>query len=176
MIRYISIIFFLAVFSGAYAQESDSIRAKSNAQIQDSIIKGLKAKKQSSVTQKQDSLKKPRILREWTLSDDFSQEIDTRIDTAFSLVNRHRKADKYSPVNAGLGNYGLPFYQLNFFDRITDPDEFLYSSYYPLMHLNTNSIFMNTQGPFTNLEWTFAGQRETSEQTFRVMHSQNINR
>ena len=110
------------------------------------------------------------------MSDDFSQEIDTRIDTGFSLVNRHRKADKYSPVNAGLGNYGLPFYQINFFDRITDPDEFLYSSYYPLMHLHTNSIFMNTQGPFTNLEWTFAGQRETSEQTFRVMHSQNINR
>ena len=60
MIRYISIIFFLAVFSGAYAQEPDTIPAKSNAQIQDSIIKGLNAKKQPPVAQKQDSCKKTK--------------------------------------------------------------------------------------------------------------------
>jgi Putative porin len=37
-------------------------------------------------------------------------------------------------------------------------------------------VFMNTQVPFTELVWTFAGPRETSEQTFRVRHSQNVNR
>ena len=65
---------------------------------------------------------------------------------------------------------------MNFFDRITDPDKFLYSSYYPFMHLLPNTIFMNTQVPFTELDWTFAGPRETSEQTFRIRHSQNVNR
>jgi hypothetical protein len=35
---------------------------------------------------------------------------------------------------------------------------------------------MNTQIPFTELFWTFGGVRETAEQTFRIRHSQNINR
>ena len=59
---------------------------------------------------------------------DFSEEVSIPVDTVFSLFNRFRIADRYSPVNATLGNYGLPFYQINFFDRVTDPDKFLYST------------------------------------------------
>ena len=125
--------------------------------------------------QKQDTLK-PRILKQWNLSSDFSEEVIIPFDTVFSLFNRFRIADKYSSVNATLGNYGLPFYQISFFDRITDPDKFLYNAYYPFMHVPDNAVFMNTQVPFTELIWTFAGPRETSEQTFRVRHSQNVNR
>jgi hypothetical protein len=126
--------------------------------------------------QVKDSLAKPRVLRQWNLSSDFSEEKGIPLDTAFSLFNRYRIADKFSPVNVSLGNYGLPFYQISFFDRITDPEKFLYSGYYPLMHLPGNAVFMNTQVPYTEVDWTFGGPRETSEQTFRVMHSQNINR
>ncbi len=125
--------------------------------------------------QDQDTIKR-RILKQWSLSGDFSEETPIPFDTVFSLFNRYRRADAYSPVNATLGNYGLPFYQINFFDRITDPDKFLYSNYYPLMHLPGNAIFMNTQVPFTELVWSFAGPRETAEQTFRIRHSQNVNR
>ncbi len=126
--------------------------------------------------QVKDSLAKPRVLRQWNLSSDFSEEKGIPLDTAFSLFSRYRIADKFSPVNASLGNYGLPFYQISFFDRITDPEKFLYSGYYPLMHVPENALFMNTQAPYTEVDWTFGGPRETSEQTFRVMHSQNINR
>ncbi len=125
---------------------------------------------------KPDTIKKPRILKEYNLSADYSEEVSTPVDTIFSLFNRFKIADKYSPVNASLGNYGLPFYQISFFDRITDPDKFLYTYYYPFMHLPNNAIFMNTQVPYTELNWSFAGPRETSEQTFRVRHSQNVNR
>ncbi len=125
--------------------------------------------------QVQDSVK-PRILKQWSLSSDFTEEVNVPVDTVFSLFNHYRLADKYSPLNATLGNYGLPFYQLNFFDRITDPDKFLYSYYYPLMYQPDKYVFMNTQVPFTELVWTFAGPRETAEQTFRVRHSQNVNR
>jgi hypothetical protein len=125
--------------------------------------------------QKQDTLK-PRIIKQWHLSPDFSEEVNIPFDTVFSLFNRYRLADKYSSANATLGNYGLPFYQISFFDRITDPDKFLYSSYYPFMHVPDNAVFMNTQVPFTELAWTFAGPKQTSEQTFRISHSQNVNR
>jgi hypothetical protein len=39
-----------------------------------------------------------------------------------------------------------------------------------------NAVFMNTQTPFTEMVWTYGAPRETSEQTFRVRHTQNVNR
>jgi hypothetical protein len=117
-----------------------------------------------------------KILKQWTLSSDFTEEVNLPFDTLFSLFHRYRITDSYSALNATLGNYGLPFYQINFFDRITDPDRFLYSSYYPFMHIPGKNVFMNTQVPFSELVWTFGAPRETSEQTFRVRHSQNVNR
>ncbi|MDP4221752.1 MAG: putative porin [Bacteroidota bacterium] len=125
--------------------------------------------------QKQDTLKH-KIVKEWHLSHDFTEEVSIPFDTVFSLFHQYRLADKYSPFNATLGNYGLPFYQINFFDRITDPDKFLYTWYYPLMYQPERYIFMNTQVPFTELVWTYGGPREIAEQTFRVRHSQNVNR
>jgi hypothetical protein len=159
MIRHISIIVLLAFSSGLYAQNQSFVPSKAFAQKGDSL-----------------KVKKPRTLKEWTLSADYSEEVNVPFDTVFSLCNRFKRADSYSPVNATLGNYGLPFYQLSFFDRITDPDKFLYSYYYPLMHLPSNALFMNTQVPYTELDWSFSPPRETSEQTFRVRHSQNVNR
>ena len=67
-------------------------------------------------------------------------------------------------------------YQMNFFDRITNPDMFLYDYYYPFMHLTDNAVFMNTQIPFTELVFNYAGPSDRSEQTFRIRHSQNVNR
>ena len=37
-------------------------------------------------------------------------------------------------------------------------------------------LFMNTQVPFTEMVWTLGGPREMAEQTFRIRHSQNVNR
>jgi hypothetical protein len=125
--------------------------------------------------QKQDSLK-PAVIKEWKLSSDFSQEVIIPFDTVFSLFSHYRIADKYSPFNANLGNYGLPFYQIDFFDRVTDPDKFLFKYYYPFMYQPERYIFMNTQVPFTEAVWTYAGPRQYAEQTFRIWHSQNVNR
>lgn len=125
--------------------------------------------------QKQDTIK-PVVKRIWTLSSDYTEEITVNVDTAFSLFHRHKLTDKFSPLNAYPGNYGLPLYQINFFDRITNPDMFLYSSYYPHMHLPDNPVFMNTQTPFTEIVFTYAGPADRADQTFRIRHSQNVNR
>jgi hypothetical protein len=125
--------------------------------------------------QTQDTIK-PKILKQWNLSSDFTEEVPIVFDTVFSLFNHYRLADKYSPLNATLGSYGLPFYQINFFDRVTDPDKYLFNYYYPLMYQPDKYVFMNTQVPFTDLVWTYAGLRDIADQTFRVRHSQNVNR
>ncbi len=114
--------------------------------------------------------------RQWTLSGDYTAEIDLPLDTAFSLFHRHRITDRLSDFNAYTGNYGLPVYQINFFDREWKPDRFVYSYYLPFMYTPANTRFVNTTVPFTELVWTNAGARSKSEQTFRIRHSQNINR
>jgi len=129
-----------------------------------------------SAQKKDDKAPKKKIIRQYTLTSDFSEEQIIPFDTVFSMSHRYRLTDRYSSMNATLGNYGLPFYQLNYFDRVTDPDKYLYSYYYPLMYLPDRTVFMDTQVPFTEMDWTFGAPRETSEQTFRVRHSQNINR
>ena len=117
---------------------------------------------------------RPHIKRQYTLSADYSEEVATELDTAFIMFHRHRLADKYSLFNAYPGNYGLPQYQINFFDRITDPDKFIYRYYYPFMHVTSNPVFMDTQLPFTEFIFTYGGPRDVAEQTFRIRHSQNV--
>ena len=117
-----------------------------------------------------------KLIEQWSLSHDFTEEVSIPFDTVFSLFHHYRIAEKHSFANASLGNYGLPFYQINFFDRITDPDKFLYSNYYPVMYVPERAVFMNTQVPFSELLWTFGAPAQTSEQTFRIRHSQNVNR
>jgi hypothetical protein len=114
--------------------------------------------------------------RQWTLSTDYTSEISLPLDTAFSLFHRHRITDRVSDFNAYTGNYGLPVYPINFFDREWKPDRFIYSYYLPFMHTPSNTRFLNTTVPFTEMVWTNAGARSKSEQTFRIRHSQNINR
>jgi hypothetical protein len=158
MFRYITVIILLLVSAGLYAQEQDTIRAVKHTH-----------------NAEHDSLGK-KIVRQWSLSRDFTEEVKIPFDTVFSMFNRYRRTDQYSFANATLGNYGLPFYQINFFDRITDPDKFLYSYYYPLMYVPERAMFMNTQVPFTEIVWTYGTPATTAEQTFRVWHSQNVNR
>jgi hypothetical protein len=127
------------------------------------------------IAQKADTIK-PVVKRQWTLSSDYTEEVNIPVDTSFSLFQRYRLTDKYSPFNAYTGNYGLPLYQMNFFDRVTDPNMFLYRYYFPFMHLPVNPVFMNTQVPFTELVFNYGGPRDVAEQTFRIRHSQNVNR
>jgi len=86
----------------------------------------------------------------------------------FHFITATRGWISISTFNAYPGNYGLPFYQMNFFDRVTDPDKFLYRNFYPLMHMPDNAVFMNTQVPFTEMIFGYAGPRDRAEQTFRI--------
>jgi|WetSurMetagenome_2_1015567.scaffolds.fasta_scaffold18499_2 hypothetical protein len=121
-------------------------------------------------------IKKPKIIRQWTLSSDYTTEIPLTLDTLFSEFNHYRKTDKASDFNFYPGNYGQPVYQLNFFDRDWSPDQYLYSYYKPYMFTPSNLLFFNTQVPFTELVFNFGGQKAYAEQSFSLKHSQNVNR
>ncbi|HNX66755.1 MAG TPA: putative porin [Bacteroidales bacterium] len=125
---------------------------------------------------KADTTKKPKIIRRWTLSSDYTNEIPLDIDTAFDEFHHYRKTDKVSAFNIYPGNYGLAVYQLNYFDRDWSPDDYLYSYYKPYMFTPSNPVFFNTQVPFTELIFNYGGKKANAEQSFSVRHSQNINR
>jgi hypothetical protein len=125
---------------------------------------------------KRDSTQKHKVTRQWTLSPDYTTEIAVPLDTAFSQFQHYRKSDKFSDFNIYPGNYGQPLYQLNFFDRIWKPDQFLYSYYKPFMYTPDNLFFVNTQVPFTELVFSYAGVKTNAEQTFHLRHSQNVNK
>ncbi|MFO7574025.1 MAG: putative porin [Bacteroidales bacterium] len=118
-----------------------------------------------------------RTMRQYRLAKDFTSTVTIDIDTAFTLAHRVRKTDRYSAFNAYPGNYGLPLYQINYFDRTRNPDHFLYQYYYPFMYTPGSAIFMDVQVPYTELLFTYAGPAiNKAEQTFRVRHSHNISR
>jgi len=119
---------------------------------------------------------KTKTTRQWTLSSDYTKELTVPIDTGYTLFNHSRKTDKISDFNIYPGNYGQPVYQLDFFDRVWQPDQFLYSHYKPYMFTPYNPVFVNTQVPFTEFLFTYSGKTTNAEQTFHLRHSQNVNK
>lgn len=116
-----------------------------------------------------------RKIDQFRLGSDFTEIVHGEPDTLFSLYHRYRRTDRYSPFNAYAGNYGLPVYQIGYFDRIRSHDSYLYQFYYPFMYLPSTALFMDTQVPFTEMVFNYAGAtRATAEQNFRVRHSQNL--
>jgi Putative porin len=157
---------------GLPARTADSLQAAPS----DTTVTAARMRIQQGMPSRLRDTTRVRGSRQWTLSEDYTTEISLPLDTAFSLFHRHRITDRLSDFNAYTGNYGLPVYPINFFDREWKPDRFIYSYYLPFMHTPANTRFMNTTVPFTEMVWTNGGARSKSEQTFRIRHSQNINR
>jgi len=117
-----------------------------------------------------------RVIRMSVLSADYTTATVVPFDTVFDLPHRYRRTDELSAFNANLGSYGLPFYRISFFDRVGEADSYLYSIYYPFMQNGKNTLFMDTQVPFTEMRWSNTEPRETAEQTFSIRHTQNVNK
>jgi len=124
----------------------------------------------------QDSTGVVRITRQYSLSEDYTRVIPVPMDTALSGFQEHKILDKQSPFYSSLGNYGLPVEEFDFFRRTYDPDQFIYRHYKPYMSHLGNKIYIDTQVPFSELVYSSGGARTEAEQTFRVRHSQNVNR
>lgn len=131
----------------------------------------------SSVMQGQgDTIGPVHITRMYALSDDYSEVVKVDFDTLIGGFQEYRLADKLTPLYNSLGNYGLPLQEIDFFRRNSNPDQYLYRFLGPYMHHTGNSIFIDTQVPFTELRFNFGGPRSLAEQTLSVRHSQNVNR
>lgn len=168
MKKFISYFLLSLIPAGLFAQQANK------PDIRPSLPSSAEVK--SDTVKKAATTKKERITRLWTLTPDYTNEVPVTLDTAFSLFHRSRMTDKLSDFNIYPGNYGQPLYQLNYFERPWQPDQHLYSHYRPYMFTPSNPVFVNTQVPFTEFVFTFAGVKSNAEQTFHLRHSQNVNK
>ena len=128
----------------------------------------------ASMAGKTDSI--THTTRQYRLNDTYTGLIDIPLDTLINTFHRHKRTENISPFFQGLGNYGLPYIEMDYFKRSLDPEKFIYRHLQYYMHNADNKLFIDTQVPFTELKWTFGGERQLAEQTLGVRHSQNVNR
>lgn len=115
------------------------------------------------------------VTRQYKLNETYTALVDVPLDTLINTFHRYRRTEEISPFFQELGNYGLPYTEIDFFDRPFNPDVFIYRHLRHYMHHAGNKLYVDTQVPFTELKWTFGDDRKLAEQTLGVRHSQNVN-
>lgn len=123
-----------------------------------------------------DTLKGKRSTRMFTLSPGYTEIVSVTMDTLITGFQEYKSIEKITPFYTSLGNYGLPVLETDFFKRNRDFDHYPYRYVKPYMHHTANNTFIDTQVPFTELRFFFAGPRNVAEQILGVRHSQNVNR
>jgi len=113
--------------------------------------------------------------KQYKLNETYTDLIYVPLDTLVGTFHRYKKTEEVSPFFQSLGNYGLPYVEIDFFDRPVDPEYFIYRHLRYFMHHAGNLMYVDTQVPFTKLQWTYGGERKVAEQTLEVRHSQNVN-
>lgn len=129
---------------------------------------------EGNIREKDDTV--THVSRQYKLNDTFTETIDIPLDTLVDTFHRYKKTEEISPFFQNLGNYGLPYVEIDFFDRPVDPEFFIYRHLRYFMHHAGNKLYVDTQVPFTELRWTYGGERQLAEQTLGVRHAQNVNR
>jgi hypothetical protein len=127
---------------------------------------------EGEIPEKADSV--PHATKQYKLNDIYTEIINVPLDTVINTFHRYKKTEDISPFFQNLGNYGLPYVELDFFERPVDPEYFIYRHLRYFMHHAGNKLYIDTQVPFTELKWTFGGERQLAEQTLGVRHAQNV--
>jgi hypothetical protein len=127
----------------------------------------------SNIPEKNDSI--THVTYQYKLNENYTDTVYVPLDTLIDTFHRYKKTEEVSPFFQRLGNYGLSYMETDFFDRPVNPEYFIYRHLKYYMHYSGNKMYVDTQVPFTELQWTFGGERQEAEQTLEVRHSQNVN-
>ncbi len=118
----------------------------------------------------------PNFIRTWTMTEDFTVMRDHLMDTAQTGFQVSNPIYKTSISQAFLGNIGLQTRDNLYFSQEMKPEYFFLRSFAPYISTPENNVFYNITTPFTILEYfSSTGDRLKREETFHVVHSQNIN-
>lgn len=116
-----------------------------------------------------------RIVYGWKLIDNYSTPEKTEIDT--NLFNFQIANPLYieSMNFSYLSNTGSTAISTVFFDRQENNDLFFANSYYHYFSRYSNTVYFNTNKPFSHIYYDNAGGTSSyNEQSFEILHTQNI--
>ncbi len=110
----------------------------------------------------------------WTV-DPYANHIEVgHIDTLQNDFQNDYPFMKRSVGSAYLGNLGGPSQWLNFFDRDTGRNHSFADAWEAYLRTVESMPFYNTKRPFTQLGYSWAGQKIYQEETLVAIHAQNI--
>ena len=116
------------------------------------------------------------IVRVWQLKEDYSIQVEHKLDTLETYFQVYNPAMKYSFTGSYLGNLGTSFKSNDFFNRGPDVPFLFLIPFKPYLYLPSNNTYYNVRSPFSILEYSTTGQnKEKREQLVRAFHTQNIN-
>ena len=107
----------------------------------------------------------------------YSQLGNARLDTVLSDYEIYNPLLKKTLTAQTLGNLGASAQSNSYFDRYSEPDEFLFlRNYKDYGKWQKDIHFYNTTKPFTLLEYgQWFSNRPKGESWLKVLHTQNIN-
>ena len=116
------------------------------------------------------------LISSWTLIKDYSIKKNAETDTLLHSFQNHNLIFKNSISNSCLGNIGSPSISNVYADRKEKNSFLLINTFNPYMSTVSNTKYVNTRKPFTNLLYTTGGAESIKEETLEAFHTQNISK
>jgi len=113
------------------------------------------------------------VIYSWTLENYYSQTTSAEVDTNLSGFHVYDPQYKKSFSNSFLGNLGTATISNIFTDRY-DEEPFFINTFLPYLYTTKNTRYFNTRKQFTNLTFIFDRLNRPDEESFNVIHTQNL--
>jgi hypothetical protein len=112
----------------------------------------------------------------YNLIDGLSRKSAVKLDTMINDFHTYNPIFKNSISTQDLGNLGSSYQSNDFFQRTSNPEDFLFVQHYKLYGIWPNNIrFYNNTKPFTLLEYgQWFNNKPQGETWLKVLHTQNI--
>ena len=112
-------------------------------------------------------------LKNWVLSQDFSQKDSTVLDTLLTGLQAYNKMYRVNSYPAYLGNNGTAGISTNYFQRINS-DFFFLKYNMPYLSLPEEQVYFNTRTPYSRFAYSTGGGKKKQEQNLGFIFTQNV--
>jgi len=114
------------------------------------------------------------VVYSWKLDESFSNHIRIPVDTLLDNVQNQNPVFRDYTSVITLGNYSQPSESNVFVERDRNQEFTLINAYYPYMKLFTNTRYVNTRKPYTQIGYFRGGSSPNKEERLDAFHSQNL--
>jgi len=114
------------------------------------------------------------VVYSWKLDESFSNHIRIPIDTLLDNIQNQNPIYRNYTSATTLGNYSQPAESNVFIERDQNQEFTFINAFYPYMKLYSNTRYVNTRKPFTQVGYFKGGNSQTKDERLDAFHTQNI--